>query len=155
MRTPKSCYEDAPHKRSCTPRRELPLNPHHKGVMPLQKPSATFRLCKRLFEFSPSIVASSIVADIVRDLISVSQGISMPSHIDSSGYSQEEAIFKKKELEQLAQIRAELDVKRKANETAAAAGAADGFASAAHTAGPVKKESARHADVRSFFMEVG
>ena len=88
--------------------------------MPLQKPSATFRLCKRLFEFSPSIVASSIVADIVRDLISVSQGISMPSHIDSSGYSQEEAIFKKKELEQLAQIRAELDVKRKANETAAA-----------------------------------
>ena len=36
---------------------------------------------------------------------------------EPTGYNQEEAIFKAKELEQLAKLRAELDAKRKAAET--------------------------------------
>lgn len=42
----------------------------------------------------------------------------MSSNLQSTGYNQEDAAFKKQETEQLAKIRAELDAKRKAAESA-------------------------------------
>ncbi len=44
----------------------------------------------------------------------------MSSITDSTGYNQEDAAFKKQEVEQLAKLRAELDAKRKAASSASA-----------------------------------